>query len=576
MPTRAAAKKAADLLAQSTTTPLAVKQKGIRAITGTTHTQNDTGDTMSDIQIPTPESRTRKTEGRASAKAKKIKKSAEPVVGDWDVKPHGMGKEGDLLDDRFGNTKDVETAEPSPKRTRSSRSKKVLIQNLSSSKSKNDKTSSNAVKVESQGNGILSRDYIKEEDNKIDDILLGGGEVPEDHKPKKARTSRKAKEGIKVLAEVIDKADSLAETCEKAPKVKRNKYGLVTGETPFPDHIAPTAEQCEEVNRILSRLHGEVKVPDVVPPPSATVTGCGEVPDVLDAMLRTLLSAATTSTNANVSMRGLKDKFGLRKTGKGAGSVSWEAVHDASLDTVIEAIKRGGLAVMKGGYIKKILTIVRKQNSDLLERLMTERETVEPVTFPGKTFITKAEKEAEIQRLNENIFSMDYVHNLDVPTAIDEMTKLPGIGVKTAACVILFCMKKPCFAVDTHVFRHCKWLGWVPEKATRDQTFSHCEVRIPDHLKYSLHQLLIRHGKTCGHCRANTSAGSAEWEKTVCPIEHLVTRTEAKKQPGYKLSKKEVTEATKSTRASKTTKKRKRTEDSEDEAEQTPDLEDED
>jgi endonuclease III len=564
MPTRAAAKKAAALLAENTaatalssppTTPPAVKQEAVEALTEVTLTQNGTGDAMSDIQIPTPASKSRKTGKTALTRVKKAKKSAEPVVGGWDVKPHGMGKEGDLLDDNFVKSEDAETAEPTPKTTRSSRSKKL-------------------------GNETLSHDNIKEEDSKsatqIDDILLGGEEGHDDDKPKKARTPRKVKKNTEVLAEVIEKADSLAETSEKAPKVKKNKYGLITGDTPFPDHLAPTAEQCEEVNRILSRLHGEVKAPDVVPPPSATVTGCGEVPDVLDAMLRTLLSAATTCTNANTSMRGLKEKFGLRKTGKGAGSVSWEAVHEASLESVIEAIKRGGLAVMKGGYIKKILAIVRKQNSDLLENLVAERDTAKPVSFPGKTLITKSQKEAEIQKLEENMFSMDYVHNLDIPTAIDEMTRLPGIGVKTAACVILFCMKKPCFAVDTHVVRHCKWLGWVPEKATRDQTFSHCEVRIPDHLKYSLHQLFIRHGKTCGHCRANTSAGSVEWDKTVCPIEHLVNRREAKKQPGYKSSRKEVTEVAKSRKVSKSSKKRKRADDSEDEAEETSDPDDDD
>ncbi|PQE07158.1 GPD family base excision DNA repair protein [Rutstroemia sp. NJR-2017a BVV2] len=565
MPTRAAAKKAAALLAQSTaettlsfppTTPPAVKQEAVEATAEVALTRTDTADAMSDIQIPTPASRSRKTEKSAPTRAKKAKKSAEPVVGGWDVKPHGMGKEGDLLDDTFIKSEDAEnTKPPTPKKTRSSRSKKLA-------------------------NETPSHDSIKEEDSKsatqIDDILLSSEEVHDDEKPKKTRTPRKAKKNTEVLAEVIDKADSLAETSEKAPKVKKNKYGLITGNTPFPDHLAPTAEQCEEVNRILSRLHGEVRAPDVVPPPSATVTGCGEVPDVLDAMLRTLLSAATTSTNANTSMRGLKEKFGLRKTGKGAGSVSWEAVHEASLETVIDAIKRGGLAVMKGGYIKKILATIRKQNSDLLEQLIAERDTDKPVTFPGKTLITKAQKEAEIKTLNENMFSMDYVHNLDIPTAIDEMTRLPGIGVKTAACVVLFCMKKPCFAVDTHVVRHCKWLGWVPEKATRDQTFSHCEVRIPDHLKYSLHQLFIRHGKTCGHCRANTSAGSAEWDKTVCPIEHLVNRREAKKQPGYKLSRKDLSEVAKSKKSSKSPRKRKREEDSEEESEETSDPEEDD
>ena len=127
---------------------------------------------------------------------------------------------------------------------------------------------------------------------------------------------------------------------------------------------------------------------------------------------------------------------------------------------------------------------------------------------------------------------MDHVFELTTEEAMEELIKLPGIGVKTASCVILFCMKRASFAVDTHVWRHCKWLGWVPYTATRDQTFSHCEVRVPDHLKYSLHQLFLRHGKTCGRCRANASAGRKEWDETVCPIDHLVTRKEARKLPG--------------------------------------------
>jgi endonuclease III len=151
--------------------------------------------------------------------------------------------------------------------------------------------------------------------------------------------------------------------------------------------------------------------------------------------------------------------------------------------------------------------------------------------------MTKEQKEMEIIRVKENLLSMDYVFNMTTDEAMEEMTKLPGIGVKTAACVILFCMKRPSFAVDTHVWRHCKWLGWVPGKATRDQTFSHCEVRVPDHLKYSLHQLFLKHGKTCGRCRANTSAGTEDWENTDCPIEHLVNRSEKKKMLGGSLPK---------------------------------------
>lgn len=150
----------------------------------------------------------------------------------------------------------------------------------------------------------------------------------------------------------------------------------------------------------------------------------------------------------------------------------------------------------------------------------------------GAEKMTQGQKEMEIDVANKQVLSLDFMHGLTADEAMMEFVKYPGIGVKTASCVILFCLQRPSFAVDTHVWRFCKWLKWVPEGATRDQTFSHCEVRIPNEMKYSLHQLFIRHGKTCGRCRAITGESSESWESTVCPLEHLVERTGKRKPTG--------------------------------------------
>jgi hypothetical protein len=56
-------------------------------------------------------------------------------------------------------------------------------------------------------------------------------------------------------------------------------------------------------------------------------------------------------------------------------------------------------------------------------------------------------------------------------------------------------------------------------------------VRVPDELKYPLHQLLIRHGKSCPRCRAITGEGSARWDEG-CVIEHLVKRDGVRKGSG--------------------------------------------
>jgi len=228
-------------------------------------------------------------------------------------------------------------------------------------------------------------------------------------------------------------------------------------------------------------------------------------------------------------MAGLKAKFGLRK-----GSADWNAVHHASREDVKEAIKSGGLADAKSGYIKKLLDSVYTKNYARRIQLTKERNALDANDTTGQQ-----KKDLQIAQLGEDLLSMDYIFEMSTEDAMLEMTKLPGIGVKTASCVILFCMQRPSFAVDTHVWRFCKWLGWVPDEksTTRDKTFSHCEVRIPDELKYSLHWLFIQHGKNCGRCRANTSAGTEEWNNTVCPIEHLVTRSGLRKTTGNPVKK---------------------------------------
>lgn len=348
-----------------------------------------------------------------------------------------------------------------------------------------------------------------------------GKKVDKEGKPKEKHAP--GKKAVKTSDAAHDNVDDLIDAAgnhvpKKERKQKARTYGLTPGYSPFPNHPMPTPEACEEVTRVLSELYGEVG-----PLPSIDGTGCSEVPDLLGAILRALLRASTTTNNSNMALKGLQDTFGLRESGKNKGSINWEAVLQADLLVVIEAIKSGGFAKVKGTNIKKILDTVYKQNRERRDTLVKEKdkETGKPADIASAGREVLLQKDTEI--VDENLLSMDYVLEMTTDEAMEEMTKLPGIGVETASRVILFCMRRPSFAVDTHVWRHCKWLGWVPEKATRDQTFSHCEVRVPDHLKYALHQLFHRHGKTCGRCRANNSVRIEEWESTICPIEHLVT-----------------------------------------------------
>lgn len=306
------------------------------------------------------------------------------------------------------------------------------------------------------------------------------------------------------------------EPVERKKAKKTNQYGITLGITPYPDWQHPTPEECRAVNEILSKTHGEVKAPKSIPAPSLTVAGCGEVEHILDAMMRTLLSAHTTNKNAGAALEGLVKRFGVLQNGNYKGTINWDAVRLASQEDVEEAIRRGGLAKRKSTNIKQILNAVYDENR------------VRRTALAEKGVMSDDDMLAMKILEDPSILTLDFYHTLSMEEAFNGFIKYPGIGVKTASCILLFCMQKPSFAVDTHVFRLCGWLGWVPKVATRDTTFAHCDVRIPNELKYSLHQLLIRHGKQCGRCRAITGEASGDWSKG-CPLEELVKRTGVKK-----------------------------------------------
>ncbi|CAI6260694.1 unnamed protein product [Periconia digitata] len=383
---------------------------------------------------------------------------------------------------------------------------------------------------------------VKKEEDSVNDLPHNLGKISEyqsvDADVKSEPPAKKSRKSAATNKKVVLEKESVEKLAEKASttspkKAKSNSYGLTPGQTPYPNWPHPTAEECEEVTRLLSTIHGEVKPPKEIPAPSLNVSGCGEVPSVLDALIRTRLSAATSGTNSSRAFAGLVQTFGILKDGIGKGSVDWNKVRLADTKEVFEAIKSGGLADVKSKDIKKILQMVWEETQARRQELLASESS--------------NTNSAELQKADQGVLSLDHLHALSNDEAFTALTKYPGIGPKTASCVLLFCLQRPSFAVDTHVFRLCTWLGWVPPPGdpagllpgakgkftapNRNSTYAHCEVRIPDHLKYPLHQLFIKHGKTCPRCRAITGENSEGWSKG-CVIDHLVTRTGVRKGAG--------------------------------------------
>jgi endonuclease III len=331
----------------------------------------------------------------------------------------------------------------------------------------------------------------------------------------------------KVIADKLVAQFANSGTAQSEPSLKKNRkgkkdtaYGHTPGSTPFPDYARPTSEECQEVTDLLSSVHGKVSAPKTVQQGSMDVAGCGEVPHVLEALIRTRLSANTNGDNSSRAFQGIVKSYGTVTDRAGRTMVDWNAVRLAPQKQLFTAIEKGGLANVKSKDIKQILDMVYEENQQRRSELLSK-----DVQAPGEQNESEAEKQKEIEQADDELLSLDHLHLLPQEEAFNKLISFPGIGAKTASCVLLFCLQRPSFAVDTHVWRLCSWLGWVPKNATRDQTFSHCEVRVPDELKYPLHQLLIKHGKQCPKCQAKVNKGKQNPKLGAdCVIEHMVKR----------------------------------------------------
>jgi endonuclease III len=118
-------------------------------------------------------------------------------------------------------------------------------------------------------------------------------------------------------------------------------------------------------------------------------------------------------------------------------------------------------------------------------------------------------------------YTLDFLATLDSDAAITWLTAQPGIGIKTAACVLMFALGAPICAVDTHVGRVAYRLGWVQ---SRDIAKAHGQLN--RHLRpdqaYACHVLLIQHGKRI--CHARTPQCHACPLRAYCPSAQEDTR----------------------------------------------------
>lgn len=171
----------------------------------------------------------------------------------------------------------------------------------------------------------------------------------------------------------------------------------------------------------------------------------------MNELVGTILSQATTDVNAGRAYAELVARF-----------PDWESVMNAPPEAVIAAIRSAGLSNTKGPRIQNALRTIYRERGEL---------------------------------------SLDFLADMPLDEAMTWLTRIEGIGPKTASIILLFSFGRPVFPVDTHVYRVGGRLGLIPPRTSAGQAHAVMAALGPPDTYYPMHINLIRHGREICHAR---------------------------------------------------------------------------
>jgi endonuclease-3 len=170
--------------------------------------------------------------------------------------------------------------------------------------------------------------------------------------------------------------------------------------------------------------------------------------DAMAELVLTVLSQSTNDRNRDVAYLRLRERF-----------PSWEAVRDAPLEEVEEAIRPGGISKVKSARIQAILEAI----GDPLD--------------------------------------LGWMRSAPVEESQRYLCALPGVGRKTAACVLLFSFGLRDVPVDTHVSRVGTRLALLRPKAPFEELHDEMLAITPPGAELEFHVNLLRHGRRTCHAQ---------------------------------------------------------------------------
>lgn len=189
--------------------------------------------------------------------------------------------------------------------------------------------------------------------------------------------------------------------------------------------------------------------------------------DPLGELVLTLLSQSTNDRNRDVAFLRLRRMVG-----------GWDDVLAAPVEAIEEAIRPGGISKVKSQRIHDMLTAIAENNP-----------------------------------LGETPLDLSWMRHEPVDASRDYLCALPGIGRKTAACVLLFSYGLRDIPVDTHVSRVGMRLHLLRPGAPFEELHDEMLALTPPGAEHELHINLLRHGRRTCHAQRPQCA--------ICPLRRM-------------------------------------------------------
>jgi endonuclease-3 len=188
--------------------------------------------------------------------------------------------------------------------------------------------------------------------------------------------------------------------------------------------------------------------------------------DPLAELVLTILSQNTSDINSRPAFKALKQNFS-----------NWDDLLNADTQQIEDTIKSGGLGHIKAQRIQQSLR--------------------------------------EIQHRRGNL-DLNFLGELPVSEAREWLKQLPGVGNKTANCVLLFALGKPALPVDTHIFRVTRRLGLIHQNSSLEEAHRLLEEMVPPEDIYEFHVLTIEQGRRVCIAQRPRCSQCVLWQ--ICPV----------------------------------------------------------